>query len=108
VILNKAFQTLEPEKRNAGQDFPFIRDGVVHYHVKRGHPVACDDQELVFHFVDISHLTRLTSLRSCKSDFKRTGSDIALSSSRPRHGACFEGGIIDHPGMNVKIFELLG
>jgi len=56
VIFNKAFQELEPKKRNTGQDFPFIGDGVVHNHIKGRHPVARDDQELVLHFVDIPHL----------------------------------------------------
>ena len=45
---------------------PFIGDGIIHNHVKGGHAVRGYDQELVFHFINISDFPRFSKARSLK------------------------------------------
>jgi hypothetical protein len=63
VVLYKGRQMLEPEKRQLGENLAFIRDRVIHDHVKGGHAVACDNEEFILHFVDIPYFTPLDQLQ---------------------------------------------
>ena len=56
MMLDRAAQKLEPEKRNLRQHNPLIRDSVCHHHVERADPVGRDYQKLIAQVINVPHL----------------------------------------------------
>jgi hypothetical protein len=62
MILHKGLQVSEPEEGKFGKDLAFIGDRVIHHHVKSGHPIAGNDQQLIIELINISDLPSFDKL----------------------------------------------
>jgi hypothetical protein len=56
----------EPEKGNTGENFAFVRDWVIHHHIKGRHAIAGNNQQFIIDLVHIPNLTSFDELEILK------------------------------------------